>query len=183
MTIARSRLLTVALCAIVPACATSPPVANTAYLPPGVFGVYEDNATGAINQSSWAFAGMGRIRGDPIDAARAVIAVEYLADELRGNPRWIGLSMDAKMGMVRARTATRQALGIAPDAPPRLVVLALLRFAMAWGADDQAAAIQTLRAPVFTLPPDQTMRLLYDLPYIRSANLATLEVSSEALSH
>jgi hypothetical protein len=73
------------------ACAPVAPSVAPASLPPGVFGVYEDNDVGALNQSSWAFAAPRRTQDDPIDAVRAVIAVEYLADELRSNPRWIGL--------------------------------------------------------------------------------------------
>ena len=52
---------------------------NTPYLPPGVYGVYEDNAIGAINQSAWAFASPANTRGNPVDAAKAVVALEYLS--------------------------------------------------------------------------------------------------------
>jgi hypothetical protein len=169
----------VSLCACAP---VSPSVAP-AVLPPDAFGVYEDNDIGALNQSSWAFAAPGRTHDDPIDAARAVIAVEYLADELHNNPRWVAMDVTSALGMVQARRDTRRALGIAQDAPPRVVVDALLRLTVALNGDDQAEAIRILGSPVFTLPPTQTLHVLSNLPYIRSANIATLQAANTALLH
>src|SRR3978361_2577852 len=77
-------------------CATLPATPQTPYLPPSVFGVYEDNATGAINLASWAFASPANTRGNPAEAARAVIALEYLPGELVENPRWAGMDSRGK---------------------------------------------------------------------------------------
>jgi hypothetical protein len=167
----------VSLCA----CAQVTPSGAPAVLPPDVFGVYEDNDIGALNQSSWAFAAPRRTHDNPIDAARAVIAVEYLADELHDNPRWVGMDVTSALGMVQARKDTRHVLGIAQDAPPRLVVDALLRLTAALSAGDQPAAMRILASPVFTLPPPVTLHVLSDLPYIRSANIATLQAANTAL--
>jgi hypothetical protein len=175
-----TRSIAAVLCAALSSCAAVSPSVVSPSLPPDVFGVYEDNDVGALNQSSAAFAVPSRTRDNPIDAARAVIAVEYLADELRANPRWIGMSGTSRFGMLQARTDTRRVLGIVPDAPPQLVINALLRFTVALSAGDQAAAMRILGAPVFTLPPSQTARILSNLPYIQSANLATLRASNEA---
>jgi len=163
------------------ACAPMLPSVVPPSLPPGVYGVYEDNDVGALNQSSWAFASPRRTHDDPIDAARAVIAVEYLADELPSNPRWVGLDVTSALGMVRARKDTRCVLGIVQDAPPRFVVDALLRLTAALGTGDQAEAIRVLGSPVFTLPPSQTLHILSNLPYIQSANIATLQAANEVL--
>ena len=108
------------------ACATLPATPATAYLPPGVYGVYLDNDTGAINQSAWAFASSANTRDNPVDAIKAVIALEYLSGELRANPRWVGMDLSVKQRMAQARQEVRQILGIRPDAPPQLVVNALL---------------------------------------------------------
>jgi len=167
----------VALCA----CAQVSPSVAPAVLPPDAFGVYEDNDIGALNQSSWAFAAPRRTHDDPIDAARAVIAVEYLADELHRNPRWVDMDVTSALGMAQARKDTRRVLGIVQDAPPRSVVDALLRFTAALNASDQAEAIRTLGSPVFTLPPSQTLLILSNLPYIQSANVATLQAANAAL--
>ncbi|HEY0182555.1 MAG TPA: hypothetical protein VGC09_07065, partial [Rhodopila sp.] len=72
-------------------CATLPATRNTPFLPAGVFGVYEDNDIGAINLSAWAFSSPANTKGNPIDAAKAVIALEYLSGELEDNPRWVGI--------------------------------------------------------------------------------------------
>ena len=181
MTAIRTRSIATVLCVTLSACATAPPLMEPPALPPGVFGVYQDNDVGAVNQSSWAFAASRRTLNNPIEAARAEIAVEFLADELRINPRWVGMSGPAKLGMVQARADTRRALGIAPDAPPRIVVGALLRFIVALRAGDQAAAMKALDATVFTLPPSETMQILSNLPYIPSANQATRQVANEEL--
>jgi hypothetical protein len=180
MTPNRTRSITAMLCVALSGCtAVSPPAAPPA-LPPGVFGVYQDNDVGAINQSSWAFSAARRTRGNPFEAARSVIAVEYLADELHSSPRWVALSAGSTLGMIQARIDTRRALGIAPDAPPQLVVDALLRFMAAQRAGDQAASLRALGAPVFTLPASQTLRILSDLPYIASANAATIQAMNES---
>ena len=163
------------------ACAQVTPSVAPASLPPDAFGVYEDNDIGALNQSSWAFAAPRRTHDDPIDAARAVIAVEYLADELHRNPRWVDMDVTSALGMAQARKDTRRVLGIVQDAPPRSVVDALLRFTAALNASDQAEAIRTLGSPVFTLPPSQTLLILSNLPYIQSANVATLQAANAAL--
>jgi hypothetical protein len=163
------------------ACAPVPPSVMPPSLPPGVFGVYEDNDVGALNQSSWAFAAPQRTNDNPIDAARAVIAVEYLADELPSNPRWVGLDVTSTLGMVQARKDTRRVLGIVQDAPPRFVVDALLRLTASLSASDQAEAIRIFGSTVFTLPPSQTLHILSNLPYIQSANIATLQAANGVL--
>jgi hypothetical protein len=178
MTIMRTRSIATMLCMALSACGTMPPVAQPPTLPPGVFGMYEDNDVGALNQSSWAFAMPQRTRDNPVDAARAVIAVEYLPDELHANPRWIGMSQVSYVELSQARADTRRVLGIAPNAPPQLVVNALLRFNQALSAGDQASAMQAMSSPVFTLPPSQTLQILSNLPYIRSANVATLQAAN-----
>jgi hypothetical protein len=178
VTFANGHSLAILLCAALTACAGLPTTGHPPELPAGVFGVYEDNDIGALNHSAWAFADPSRTRNDPVDAARAVVAVEYLADELRSNPRWQGLS---GTGMLRARGETRRVLGIAPDAPPRPVVQALLRLIAALRSDDTAAATQALSSPVFTLPSSETLQILSQMPYIPATNIATLQASNGAL--
>src|ERR1700748_869465 len=158
------------LCLVATSCAALPPPAG---LPPGIYGIYQDNDLGAINQSSWAFAAPSRTLGSPVDAAKAVLAVDYLAEELVVNPRWLQVSPITKQQMLVARADIRHAVGIAPDAPSQLVANALLQTISGLQTGDQAAVMQALALPVFTLPPAQTLQVLTDLPYIRSANIAT----------
>jgi hypothetical protein len=65
--------------------------------------------------------------------------------------------------------------------PSQVVVTALLRFAAAWQAGDQATAMQALAAPGFTLPPQQTLQVLSGLPAIQSANVASIDAANQML--
>jgi hypothetical protein len=169
------------LCAAVSACATLPATGVTPYLPPGVYGIYEDNDLGAINQSAWAFASAQRTRNNPVDAARAVIAVEFLAGELQSNPRWASVSGNVTSEMERAQVDLRQVLGIRPDAPPQIVVNSLLDMVGALAVGDEAGALQALGGPAFTRPPVQTLAILSNLPYVPTANYATMAAAGEEL--
>jgi hypothetical protein len=142
-------------------------------LPPNTFGVFEDNDTATMNQSSWALAYPERIRNDLVDAARAVIAVEYLAGELRSSPRWSPMATTPKTQMLQARLDLRHVLGIRPDVSPQAVVNALLGVVAAPQAGNQPAALQALSAPIFMQPPPETFAVLTNLPYVKSAALAS----------
>jgi hypothetical protein len=161
-------------------CAAITPPPDTAQLPFGTFGSM-DNDMGAANLASWALALPERTRNDPVDAARACAAIDYLAGELSSNPRWIALSPLTKMEMLQARVDVRKVLGIVPNARSQNVADSLLRFAAAWQAGDQPAALQVLGAPVFTLPPQQTLGILTNLPAIQSANVASIDAANQML--
>jgi hypothetical protein len=162
------------------ACATLPGTESTPFLPAGVFNTYEDNDVGAINQSAWAFASSANTKGNPVAAAKAVIALEYLPGELKGNPRWVGLDASIPLRLGQAREAVRQILGIRPDAPPQAVVNTMLALSLDLRAGNQPAAMQVLTSPVFTLPPARTLQILSNLPYVPQANLATARAAEEA---
>jgi hypothetical protein len=164
----------------VAACASLPGTQRTPFLPPGVYGIYEDNDIGAINQSAWAFASPANTRGNPAEAAKAVIALEFLAGELKENPRWIGMDAAVKLHMGRARDELRQILGIRPDVPPQVVVNTLLALGLDLQTGNQPAATQVLASPIFTQPPDRTLQVLSNLPYVQEANLATSRAESQA---
>jgi hypothetical protein len=170
----------IALCFV--ACATIPATARPVFLPAGVYGTYQDNGVGAVNQSAWAFSSAANTRNDPIDALRAVIAVEYLSSEVPVSPRWVKISASVPVHLGRARDQLRQILGIRPDAPPQLVVNALLVVTLDLQMGDIAAATHALGAPVFTRPPQQTMQTLSDLPFVPEANFATAQLQNEMLS-
>jgi hypothetical protein len=163
------------------ACATLPPAPATPYLPAGVYGTYLDNDTGAIDQSAWAFASPGNTRDNPVAAAKAVIALEYLSGELRQNPRWVGMDSSTKLHIGQARDDLRRIVGIKPDAPPQAVVNALLQLSEGLQFGNQAEAAQALTSPVFTLAPQQTLQRFSDLPYDQTANLATARAGEQVL--
>jgi hypothetical protein len=157
-----------------------PPPERAARVPPFAFGYLVDPDIGAINLAQWAFANPARTRGDPADAARAVAAVDYLADELN-YPRWDHMSVLTKMEMIQARAEVRQAMGIAPNAPSQLVVNSMIRAASAWTDDDHAAALTALNSPIYAQPPNQTAARLANMPYLRMANVATQHAAGQEL--
>jgi len=169
-----------ALPLMIAACAVRPPP-DTATLPFAAFGTM-DNDVAAANQAAWAFAAPERTASNPVDAARAVAGVDYLAGQLSSNPRWLMASPLTKQEMLQARRDVRQALEIVPGVPSQVVVISLLRFGAEWQAGNQAAALQALTAPGFTLPPEETVRRLGSLPYIRSANVASMDAANQMLS-
>ncbi|MEJ0020418.1 MAG: hypothetical protein WDN25_28490 [Acetobacteraceae bacterium] len=168
------------LALLLAACGAIQPPPDTAYVPPGAFGPL-DNDLGAANQSSWAFADAARTANHPVSAARAAAAVDYLAGELSSNPRFVAMSPFTKQEMLQARVDVRRVLGVAPAAPSQVITNALLQFADAWQSGDRTGALQALAAPGFTLPPDQTLRVLANMPFIQSANVATMDAANQML--
>jgi hypothetical protein len=175
----RPRALVVLAALLLAGCAAIAPPPDTARLPPNAYGLFADNDIGAINLAQWAFANPARTRNDPIDAARAAAAVDYLAGELSSNPRWVAMSPITKGQMLQAREEVRRAVGVAPGAPSQLVVDDLLGAANALAAGDRPAALAALRAPVFIWPPDETLARLSDMPYLPTANVATQRAAQQ----
>lgn len=162
------------------ACGTLPSSSRTPYLPPGVYGVYEDNDIGAISQSAWAFASPANTKGNPIEAAKAAVALEYLSGELKENPRWISMDASIPLHMARARDAVRTVLGIRIEVPPQIVVNTLLALTLDLQDGNRRAAMQTLTSPIFIYPPAQTLQRLSNLPYVQQANLATARAAEQS---
>ncbi|MFC7538900.1 hypothetical protein ACFQU2_04705 [Siccirubricoccus deserti] len=82
--------------------------------------------------------------------------------------------------MVAARDELRLALGVAPDAPPQVVVDALYNASRALRSGDQAAAALALPGPVFRDGP-ATLARLGDLPPLPRTRLATALTNQEFL--
>jgi hypothetical protein len=173
------RCTVAAACLAIAACVARP-APDTAALPFAAFGTM-DNDVAAVNQAAWAFAAPTRTANNPVDAARAAAAIEYLAGALSSNPRWVMVSPLTKLEMLQARLDVREALGVAPAVPSQVMVNALLDFAAAWQSGDRRGARHALVAPGFTLPPDQTALALSNMPYIRSANLASGDAANQML--
>jgi hypothetical protein len=174
------RHLAILACLVVAGCTAATPPPDTAQLPFAAFGTM-DNDVAAANQASWAFASPERTRNNPVDAARACAAIDYLAGQLSSSPRWMSVSPLTRQEMLRARADVRRVLGIAPEARSQVVVNALLQFAAAWQARDQSAALQALSAPGFAFPPQQTVQVLSNLPYVQTANVGSIDAAREML--
>ena len=154
-------------------CALEDPQVDTARLYGPAFGSNADPDQAAINISSWAFSSASNTANRPIEAARAVAAVDYLAGELNTGFRWAQMSPIPKMEMLNARAQVRTAIGIAPNARSQSVVDRLLTAADALQHQDAAAAEAALAAPTFTLPPQETLARLDRLPFMSQTNVAT----------
>lgn len=171
----------VALAAALAGCAgPQPQPLGVARLPPNAFGTYADGDIGAINIAAWAFADPARTRDDPADAALASAAVEYLAGQLDYGPRWAFMSPLVKMEMVQARAEVRSTLGIRPDAPSQDVVDQLLYAAEALTAGSTPGALSALGPPAFTLPPEVTLARLARMPFLRTANIASMHAAGQS---
>jgi hypothetical protein len=133
-------------------------------------GIGMEQAIPAMLNTQAAFAAPGRLRGRPASAARAVAQVEYLADELQGL-RWVGFDPFAAPEMLAARQELRGVLGIAPEAPPQVVIDALVATADAIDAGGAPAA--ALSGPAFRLGPSETLARLADLPPLPRTARAT----------
>lgn len=176
----RSLIAACLLTASLGACGSLPATEDTPYIPAGVFGTYQDVDTGALNVAAWDFSSPANTRDNPAEAARAVVALEYLPGELRHSPRWIAIDDAIIVHLERARTQVRAVLGIRPDAPPQVVVNTLLALGMNLQSGNQAAAMQVLASPIFTFPAEKTLGILANLPYMQEANLATIRAENEA---
>jgi len=160
-------------------CAAATPPPDTASIPLWAMPYWQGDDI-AIMHAEWAWADPSRTHGLPSEGARAVAEIDYLAGELSSNPRWVAMSPFAKMQMLQARGDVRRVLGIAPDAPSQAVVTALIATLAALDAGNEAMALASLSAPVFTLGPERTFALLTALPYVQTANLGTTRAAQSA---
>jgi hypothetical protein len=168
-------------CLAVTACGLQGPPVDTARAPDGAFGSNGDNDVAALNLSSWAFSSARNLHNRPIEAARSVAAVDYLAGQLSTSPRWDAMSPIVQGEMIQARKQVRDAIGIAPNTPSQFVVTSLVSYANVLAANgDQALAAQYLANPAFTLGPQMTEAKLQDLPFLRETNIATQRANADA---
>ena len=171
----------IALCLTLGACGAVTPPVDTAVPPTGAFGSNGDNDIAAVNLSSWAFSSARNLRNRPVEAARAVAAVDYLAGQFSTSGRWQALSPIVQMQMLQARMQVRQTIGIAPDARSQLVVDSLVAYANTVAATgNQADAARYLTNPAFTLGPQATEAKLQELPFLRETNIATQRANAAA---
>ncbi len=155
-----------------------PSPADTARLPPGVFGPLDQDIP-ATHYAQYAFADAARTYGNPAAGARAVLAMEYIAGELSTSPRWAGISASTQTELLQARRDVRAAVDIAADAPSQLVVDSLAAAQADLAGGNQAAATAALANPAFPAGGAAAVAMLGNLPYIRLANVATAHAAEE----
>lgn len=162
------RTFALALLALLGGCALQP-MPPAARLPDDAISGGGDPMRSAILASAYVFNAPDA--STPPARARAAAMVEFMAADIRWNPRWreytpiVGGQLDA------SRAELRRALAIAPDAAPQQVVTALYRASRAMAAGDAAGARAALVPAVFTAPEVTLGRLAAPgpLPLTRSA--------------
>lgn len=159
---------------------TADPRQPVAALPMGFFNTWIDPDLGAVNEASYAFGSPNVLRGDPVAALRAIICVEYLAVQGQ-SPRWAAVSPLTTMQLVQARDELRRTLGIAPNAPPPLVINTLLRLTHNLSTGNMNGARALIRPPLFSLPPNQVFALLTNLPPLPITHAATQRAMLQAM--
>lgn len=173
------RGLLVVLPLLAAACAPLGPPPPSVSLPPDAVEGAGDPTRAAIIGAAYAFASPASLAGRPDVAARAVANYEYLAVEIPTGPRWVGFSPVAGLELRRGLPEVRNAVGIAPDAPPQAVVDALYAASRALRAGDTEAARRILSPPLFPAGGEATLARLAALPPLPQANFATSLTAGE----
>lgn len=175
------RLVLIAACLLPVACAggLQPFVPDTARLPPGALGTGFDPDVTAVHLAQWAFADTGRTRGRPVEAARAAASMDYIAGQLYTSPRWAHIGALTKEQLLQGRVEVRDALGVVPGTSSQAVVERLTSAGNALAAGDDAAAVAQLGAPVFQGSGQQVLARLSDMPYLRMANVSTMNAAGQ----
>lgn len=119
--------------------------------------------------------------GQPDQAAMAAAQLEFLAVEMRTNPRYApAVSPSVVQQLDRGRDEMRAFLGIAPDAPPQVVITTLRQTAAALRDGDRPRAESLLNRPaIFTAGPLVTLARLNAMPRLRQVGIAADQVANE----
>lgn len=174
--------LVLALVAALAACAPYREPAPTVSLPRDAVQGAGDPLRSALSLVSSAFAAPRRLAGQPVVAAHAIASMEFLTVDLPQNPRVRGAVGAVVPQLMQARVEWRAVLGIAPDAPPQVVIDQLFAAGRALEAGQQAAAVTALSNPIFTRGGAATLAMLSDLPVLRQTNAAAVQVSQQLQS-
>jgi hypothetical protein len=159
-------------------CAGSLPPPSVSLPPDAVEGAGDPTRAAIIN-TAYAFANPRALAGRPAEAARAVANYEYLAVEISTGPRWVSFSPLVGVELRRGLEEVRNAVGIAPSAPPQLVVDTLYAALRALHAADVEAARRVLSLPLFEAGSEATLARLTNLPQLPGAAFATSLAASE----
>lgn len=158
------RILTVAaLAASLGACAARTPVPSVNLSGDSILGA-GDPTRAAIITTAYAFGRASVLANQPGEAAEAVARLEYLSIEIPTGPRWISFNPLAGVMLQQGAARARQALAIAPGAPPQAVIDGLFVVRRALAAGDVATAEAALDPAVFTAGGAGTLTRLATLP-------------------
>jgi hypothetical protein len=132
-----------------------------------------DPVRGAALAAPSRLGDTSRLAGNPVEAARAVILLEFIDLSFRTDPRYMHEVAPVNMSTIRrGRTELRAAVGIAPDAPPEPLMAQLREFGNSFEAGNLVRAEVALSGPMFPLGPQETMRRLRTLPRLPAVSAA-----------
>lgn len=142
---------------------------------------FGDPVRGAALYAPRNLGNTARWDGQPAQAAMAAAQLEFLAVEMRTNPRYsVAVSPSVVQQLDRGRDEMRGFLGIAPDAPPQAVITALRQAAAALRDGDRGRAEALLNQPrIFTAGPLVTLARLGAMPRLREVGIAADQVANE----
>lgn len=142
-------LLTLCLLCLA-ACAEMRTPAPVTRIPPGLGVLAADPLPAIMDEAAAALAGDGlALAGRPAATARAIGQAEFIAAEIRRDPRWAPMPAAVEAELRAARAEWRNALGIRAGAAPEAVAAALGRAAIALGANETARASAALDPALF----------------------------------
>lgn len=145
-------------------------------------GGFGDPVRGASLSAPFSLTDTSRLQGQPAEAARAAVQIEMIADAFETDPRYMHAVRGPALHALRVgRRDMRAAIGIAPGAPPQLVIFRLREAAAALDAGKTGAAELALGDPAFPAGGAATLARLANLPSLPrvrdAAGAAWFEVS------
>jgi len=146
-----------------------------------LFGV-GDPVRGAALRAPRNLGDTSRWAGRPAEAALAAEQLEFLTSELATSPRYApAINPAVLQALQRARAEMRAYLGIAPDAEPEVVMVALRRVGGALREASRARAEAALSSPAFTAGPQATLARLEAMPRLprtaEAAGMVAVEIN------
>ncbi len=139
-----------------------------------------DPVRGAALNAPRLLGDTSQLAGNPAQAARAAVQLEFLDQSFRGDPRYMHTASGATLHAVRlGRTELRQAIGIAPDAPPDPLIAQLREAADALDAGSRARAEAALSGPMFPQGGAATLSRLGSLPFLPRVSEAAGAANAE----
>ncbi|WP_368416731.1 hypothetical protein [Falsiroseomonas sp.] len=155
----RSLALLPLLAPILVACGADPAASH--------LGGFGDPVRGAALNAPRLLGDTSRLVGRPAQAALAAVQLEVIADAFRTDPRYMHeVSGTARATVEAGRAELRRAIGIAPEAPPEMVIGQLRDAAAALEGGSRARAEAALTGPAFPAGGAATLARLGRLRFL-----------------
>jgi hypothetical protein len=143
-------------------------------------GGFGDPVRGAALNAPRLLGDTSRLAGRPAQAALAAVQLEVIADAFRNDPRYMHeVSGTARATVEAGRAELRRAIGIAPEAPPTMVIGLLRDAATALESGSLARAEAALTGPAFPDGGAATLAQLGRLPFLPRVSAAAGAANAE----